>query len=331
MACLQTRVPVLRMSMTILMVSLTVGKGLDIKQPDHCRAVCSNYGKPDCITLNQGEVDFKTAEEACHDRKGELLQLCSKSDKRLFDILSQELFGNYWIGLHLPAGACSNLSAPLRGYKWISGRPGITFLPSWNNHIQLCSPHCVSLSSDEKWTERPCLDKADGFLCKVELQDACRGQEVSHPTLFQSYKGCSSGPCEQNCEDFKGGYTCSCFKQYIPDNKDPRQCKPHCAQKRCPSIQEAGYDICPEGFLKVDGNFCEDPNEGPVTTPPVVAFVKPPISNNTLKASSVPGVRFLWVLIVVIVVVIASIFVIRFYVVKRNRQRENSNRNNVVT
>uniref|UniRef100_A0A3B4F481 C-type lectin domain-containing protein n=1 Tax=Pundamilia nyererei TaxID=303518 RepID=A0A3B4F481_9CICH len=105
MACLQTRAPVLRMSMTILMVSLTVGKGLDIKQPDHCRAVCSNYGKPDCITLNQGEVDFKTAEEACHDRKGELLQLCSKSDKRLFDILSQELFGNYWIGLHLPAGA----------------------------------------------------------------------------------------------------------------------------------------------------------------------------------------------------------------------------------
>uniref|UniRef100_A0A3P9BGQ2 C-type lectin domain-containing protein n=1 Tax=Maylandia zebra TaxID=106582 RepID=A0A3P9BGQ2_9CICH len=172
MACLQTRVPVLRMSMTILMVSLTVGKGLDIKQPDHCRAVCSNYGKPDCITLNQGEVDFKTAEEACHDRKGELLQLCSKSDKKLFDILSQELFGNYWIGLHLPAGACSNLSAPLRGYKWISGRPGITFLPSWNNHIQLCSPHCVSLSSDEKWTERPCLDKADGFLCKVELQDS---------------------------------------------------------------------------------------------------------------------------------------------------------------
>uniref|UniRef100_A0A4W6DHW6 C-type lectin domain-containing protein n=1 Tax=Lates calcarifer TaxID=8187 RepID=A0A4W6DHW6_LATCA len=84
----------------------------------------------DCITVNQDRVDFKTAEEACHERNGHLMTLQPDTDESILNSVSQELFGNVWIGLRLPAGACSNLSAPLRGYEWTSGSTQRNFIPS---------------------------------------------------------------------------------------------------------------------------------------------------------------------------------------------------------
>ncbi|XP_022073319.1 thrombomodulin [Acanthochromis polyacanthus] len=267
MACLQLRVfvPVKLMKRSFLMSAmflLCLKTGFGMKQAGTCRPVCIGS---DCITVNLDRVDFKTAEEACQHSNGEFLTLQSETDMHIFGILSQELLGGFWIGLRLPAGACSNLSDPLRGYEWTSDNVDRSFIPSfntWKDSVKLCSPHCVSLSNDQKWTERLCSDKTDGFLCKAKHKDACQAQEVSDPVVFQDPKGCFNGPCEHTCNAVKGGYTCSCFSGYIPDSLDPTRCKMllYCAQEKCPAICESESCYCPEGFLRSD-QICEDINE----------------------------------------------------------------------
>ncbi len=374
MACLQltVSVPVKVMTMTILMsviVLLSIKTGFSMKQTDNCRPFCT---ESDCITVHQDRVDFKTAEESCRDRNGELVTFQSETDENILHILSQEFNGNFWIGLRLPFGACSNLSAPLRGYEWTSGSIHRSFIPSfgtWNDDVKVCSPHCVSLSNNQKWAERLCSVKTDGFLCKTKHKDACQAQELSDPTVFQSSQGCSAGPCEHTCTVVKGGYKCSCFRGYIPDSKEPWRCKMHCAQQRCPAICERNTDsscFCPDGFLKDDG-FCEDIDECStgecdqecnntfgsfvcscrkgfvlknqvkcikavdserfvITTPVAVGFGKPAADDNTLKESSAPAHGFLWIWIFGAVAVVVFIVVIRFYVIKRQKRREqNSN------
>lgn len=326
--------------------------GFCVKQISTCRPVCINS---DCINLNQDKLDFQAAEKACDDRGGELATFQTEAAVRVLGMLSQDLPGDVWIGLRLPAGTCSNLSTPLRGYKWTS--PGLkgSFVPSlisWTDNLRVCSPHCVSVSSNLRWTERPCLDTTDGYLCRTAHKDACQVQERSDSIVFKSPKGCLTGPCEHYCTEVKGGFKCSCFTGYIPDSKDPKRCTLHCAQEKCPVICDfhTGESChCPEGFIRSD-NLCHDINEclmegcehechntygsftclcregfvpkdtvKCVNAPHVVTgVVKPTTTTNNSSASS--G-SFLWLWIFITLVVVASIFVIRFYVVRKQKCR----------
>ncbi|KAM4542816.1 endosialin-like [Odontesthes bonariensis] len=331
-----------------------------LKQTGTCRPVCAG---DDCITVTRDRVDFETAEKACRHSGGELLTFQSEADKQTFDILSGELFGSFWIGLRLPAGSCSNLSAPLRGYEPTSGNADWTFAPSldsWRQSAKLCSPRCVSLSNHHEWTERPCTDQTDGFLCRSTHKDACRAEELSDPTIIRGTETCKSAPCEHTCTDVKGGYVCSCFKGYIPDSEKPNMCKLHCAQDKCPAVCEGNNACpCPDGYI-INGEMCEDINECvmdtceggckntfggfvcyckegfvlkdqvkctkpgnsdflPIPTP---VAVKPAASNNTVKGSSVAGGAFLWVWVTLAVAAVVAVFVIRLFVVKRQRRRE---------
>ncbi|KAM9356036.1 thrombomodulin-like [Pholidichthys leucotaenia] len=226
-----------------------------------CRPVC--VGR-DCLTVNKVKVDFKTAEESCRHSKGELLQFHSEMDQQL--ILETEFLENVWIGLRLPTGVCSDLSAPLRGYKWTSGTENWNFnesLSSWKEDIKVCSPHCVSLSDDHKWMEKLCSEEAEGFLCRTDHKDACWAEEVSKQVVFQSSKGCTTGPCQQVCQDVKGGYICSCSVGFLPNKNHPERCERYCPGQKCPAICEGtGSCVCPDGFLlDEEKNECEDINE----------------------------------------------------------------------
>lgn len=283
----------------------------------------------------------------------------SKAGENLLDSLSQDLRGDFWIGLHLPAGACSNLSAPMRGYKWTTAGAHSSFIPSsttWRDTREVCSPHGVSLSSDRKWTEQPCEIKTDGYLCAAEHGDACHGLVLSDPTFFSTSEDCSTAPCQHRCTSVKGGFKCSCFKGYKPDSKKPRQCQMHCGQKKCPAICDkyTGESCeCPFGYLAV-GNICEDIDECSMNecpqkcqnsfgsfvcsceegfvlkdqvkcvnaTPVIEGIAKPAGNNSTLGGSSAAASGFLWIWIVTAVAVIVLIFVIRFYVVRRQNRHE---------
>ncbi|XP_029937589.1 thrombomodulin-like [Myripristis murdjan] len=251
-------------SLLALIVLIPVNVGVGVERPTGaCRPLCVG---DECVTVHQDKVDFNTAEEACQNRNGELLAFQSEAVESSVEMLAEGVFGNLWIGLRLPVGICSNLSAPLRGYEWTSGSKHKNKIPpfsSWKDSVKRCSPQCVSLSGDLKWTERPCLDKIDGFLCKTKHKDACRGQELSDTNVFLSPEGCSDAPCEHTCTDVKGGYKCTCFNGYAPSRQDPHRCQMHCPNKTCPAICDrntGGQCSCPEGFLKSE-NLCEDIDE----------------------------------------------------------------------
>ncbi|XP_074548688.1 thrombomodulin-like [Halichoeres trimaculatus] len=242
---------------------LSVKTGSSHRQRNICRPFCSGS---DCVTLNQERVDFKAAEEACHDRKGELVTFQSEIDENILLYLNQEFNGNFWIGLYLPPGTCSNLSAPLRGYTWTSGSTQSSSIPSlcnWNEGLIVCSSRCVSLSHDLKLIERLCTDKTDGYLCKTKHKDACQVQKSTDSSFFQSSKGCSAGPCEHLCTDVTGGYKCSCFQGYTPDSVDQRRCKIHCSEEKCPAVCLTNSDSecsCPVGYIATE-KVCEDMDE----------------------------------------------------------------------
>lgn len=283
----------------------------------------------------------------------------SEAGVNIVDILSRELHGDFWIGLRLPAGACSNLSAPMRGYEWTAAGAHSSFIPSpstWRNTRVVCAPHCVSLSSDLKWTERPCEVKTDGYLCRAKQGGACQAQELSDPTFFSGSESCLTAPCEHLCTVVKGGFKCSCLKGYKPDSKDPRRCKLHCGQEKCPPKCDKNTGAsceCPDGYL-IAGNFCEDINECTmnacsqecqntfgsfvcscqegfelkdqvkcIKAPPVIEGIAKPASNNdTLTGSSATTSSFLWIWIVTAVAVVVIIVVIRFYMVRRQNRQE---------
>ncbi|CAK6968090.1 thrombomodulin [Scomber scombrus] len=350
------------MSLTILMsvfFLFSIKVGICMKQTGTCRPICT---VSDCITVNQDSVDFKTAEKTCRDRNGELMTFQSEEDESILDFLGQELNGNFWIGLRLPDTACSNLSALLRGYEWTSVGMDRNFIPSfnaWKDNVTVCSPHCVSLSNDQKWTERLCSEKMDGFLCKTNPKDACQAQ------FFKSSKGCGSVPCEHDCTDVSGGYICSCYKGYIPDSRDPSHCKMHCGREKCPTICDRyGVCNCPDGFI-MNERFCEDIDECSmqqceqhcknyfggylcsckegqilkdqvkcrraeggerfdVNTTIVTSLVKPAAKNNSPQGSSASASSFIWLWIFISVAVVVLICAVRYYVVKRQKRREQS-------
>ncbi|KAF6717946.1 Endosialin [Oryzias melastigma] len=343
-----------------LVFFLSFKSGFLTKPPVICTLHCS---EDECVTFNQQRVDFDTAEKACRDSNGELLTFQSETDKML-DSVNKDWFGNFWIGLRLPAGSCSNLSAPLRGYKWTSSNKDKMFIPAfidWKSSTELCSQQCISLSAPQKWTERLCSDKTDGFLCRTNLKDACMAHTLPGSVVFKSYERCKKAPCEQLCSDVKGGFACSCFQGFIPDSSNSRQCKKHCAEERCPKVCEGNMDTscsCPEGYIE-DDNFCVDidecamnwcdqmckntfgsfecscqegfvldkkdkcikaeGSEGWVFSTPASGLAT---KNNLMKSSSAPAGAFLWVWVVAAVTVVITIFVIRLYYVKKQRNRD---------
>uniref|UniRef100_A0A1A8BHY8 CD93 molecule n=2 Tax=Nothobranchius kadleci TaxID=1051664 RepID=A0A1A8BHY8_NOTKA len=337
------------MILVSVLVLLLPDPGLGSRRAGPCLPVCSGG---ECITVNRDRVDFKTAEEACRNQTGVLLTLQSQNHQRIFEVLTKQAFGNFWIGLRLPSGSCSDLSVPLRGYEWTSGDPNGTYIPSkWTAEAELCSPRCVSLSY-QRWEERFCSDHLDGFLCRSEQKFACRGEDRT----FKSSAGCRSGPCEQQCSDVGGGFKCSCVRGYRTDLLDPRRCRQFCGEGSCPALCEGERCSCPDGFV-LSGRTCEDVDEcemgqcsggcvnsfgsfmcfcpegfrlhnevrcvpvrpaGSSTTP----AAEPVSKNGTLKVSTVPKGVFLWIWVVVAVTLVASVVLIRFYVVKRQKRNQ---------
>lgn len=230
-----------------------------MERADSCRPHCTGSY---CVTVHRVRVDFKSADEICRKSRGELLSLSPNDD--ILHTLDYGGYGDFWIGLSLPDGTCTNLSAPLRGYKWESTPQTLDLSVNfWKDSVQVCAPHCVSTSFNLKWTERPCSHEIEGFLCRTDHEHACQVQESTD--FFRSTTGCLGGDCEHRCTPVKDGYRCSCNEGYAPDRIDPKKCKIHCAQEKCrPVCEEIDNSVCDcaDGFiLNENEKMCEDIDE----------------------------------------------------------------------
>lgn len=118
-----------------------------------------------CYTAFEITTDFQTALEMCKKTQGHLMTVrSSESNHAILDLLT-DIKGEFWIGLQFNDKGCTDTSLELRRYEWITGDT-LTDFTNWRNNESFCTQKCVSVSRDLKWTEKPCHDKADGFLCE---------------------------------------------------------------------------------------------------------------------------------------------------------------------
>uniref|UniRef100_W5NN90 Thrombomodulin n=1 Tax=Lepisosteus oculatus TaxID=7918 RepID=W5NN90_LEPOC len=125
-----------------------------------------------CYTLMQNSKDFVFANEICERQAGHLMTVRSSVSNDALALLIANSKADFWIGLHRPAGRCTDNTAKLRGYVWVTEDENTDFT-NWEDSVSACSRQCVSVSSDLKWKERSCQDEVDGFLCEYNFNKTC--------------------------------------------------------------------------------------------------------------------------------------------------------------
>ncbi|XP_073789900.1 thrombomodulin [Danio rerio] len=138
-----------------------------------------------CFVVQTDTANFDAAQKVCEERTGHLMTIRTA---KLADVLSRLLLkgesGNFWIGLRYVGNECSDR---LKGYKWITGDDTSHF-SNWKRESD-CAPSCVSVSqNDHKWTERPCSDRIDGYVCEYNNLNHCpplsTDEKVHYSTAF---------------------------------------------------------------------------------------------------------------------------------------------------
>ncbi|XP_015205607.2 thrombomodulin-like [Lepisosteus oculatus] len=124
-----------------------------------------------CYSINQDSTTFQTAKNKC-ELQGNLMTVRSSVSNEVLAVLIANSKADFWIGLQRPAGRCTDNTAKLRGYVWVTEDENTDFT-NWENSVSACSRQCVSVSSDLKWKERSCQDEVDGFLCEYNFNKTC--------------------------------------------------------------------------------------------------------------------------------------------------------------
>uniref|UniRef100_A0A3P9MGM1 Thrombomodulin n=1 Tax=Oryzias latipes TaxID=8090 RepID=A0A3P9MGM1_ORYLA len=196
--------------------------------------------------------------------------------------------------------------------------------------------------------EYQCVMGVSGFFCRCphgfhldanlrtcsdidecQLQ-TCEGHGcVNTPGSYKCPRSCKKHCAEERCQKVCEGNmdsSCSCPDGYIEDENfcvDINECASNWCQQMCKNTFGSYECSCREGFVpSTNGKCIIKAEDGEVSSTPATGFVKPATKNNPMKSSSVPAGAFLWVWVVVAVTVVITIFVIRLYVVKKQRNRE---------
>lgn len=139
-----------------------------------------------CHAVLEISSNFQTALDKCKENKGSLMTVQSYVSNDVIRDLLADVKGEFWIGLRFNDKGCTDTSSALRGYEWVTGDP-FTEYTNWRGDETFCTPMCVSVSRDLKWTERPCRDNIDGFLCEKDYSYVCEPLEPEKSDVSLHY------------------------------------------------------------------------------------------------------------------------------------------------
>uniref|UniRef100_A0A8C5FKA7 Thrombomodulin n=1 Tax=Gadus morhua TaxID=8049 RepID=A0A8C5FKA7_GADMO len=218
-----------------------------------------------CFLLFPGAHDFAGARDACLAEGGILATLPSAAEaRRVQELLLRAGIGRFWIGLTLAEGRCPTNDSANYGYEWVTeAAAGIS--SNWTGVPDRCDRKCVSVSTDGAWQQESCEGTLDGFLCSA---DACEPPEPRpHGTIFTHVDECQDAPCEHQCTNTRGSFTCSCFDGYRQDPGFPQRCQAYCGLAECPAECDPNDPEdcrCPMGYIldvRKEGGVCMDLDE----------------------------------------------------------------------
>lgn len=219
-----------------------------------------------CKVVFKFPLNYQTSKHLCEKMGGQLMTVKSKAVSDDVGDLLKDMPADYWIGLRLPDGHCTNDTSPLKGYIWTTGWQSTEFT-NWKSNDVLCSSTCVSISVDLKWTEKLCVEQSDGFLCDNVPEYECSSfDDPGYSKVIHHHDGCLSGICEHNCDAVDDQYfRCSCSTGYVIDKEKQGGCELDCSA-RCHAQCERSGDSCdcPKGYIldKVNEDFyCVEINE----------------------------------------------------------------------
>ncbi|KAL0165245.1 hypothetical protein M9458_040998 [Cirrhinus mrigala] len=142
-----------------------------------------------CFVVHVDSASFDAAQLVCKEQGGHLMTVRSQKVSDVLGGLLNSASGNFWLGLRYADNQCSNSNDGLKGFKWVTG-DNTTHYINWKRNLAVCSPLCVSVSHKElQWTERPCNDKIEGYLCEYDNTGYCPPLSTDAPVSYQTLYG----------------------------------------------------------------------------------------------------------------------------------------------
>ncbi|XP_015224567.1 PREDICTED: thrombomodulin-like [Cyprinodon variegatus] len=128
-----------------------------------------------CFILFRDPSTFSSARERCRALGSHLMTVRTSVANDVLSVLLGNFSGSFWIGLHRLSG-CPDPSKELRGFHWVTKDTESDFT-NWlpGSDSSCLAARCVSVSREQRfrWSQAPCAQQAEGFLCENSFTEPC--------------------------------------------------------------------------------------------------------------------------------------------------------------
>uniref|UniRef100_A0A673IV56 Thrombomodulin n=1 Tax=Sinocyclocheilus rhinocerous TaxID=307959 RepID=A0A673IV56_9TELE len=126
-----------------------------------------------CFVFHVDSASFDAAQLVCQEKGGHLMTVRTENAADGLGGLLNGASGDFWLGLKYAGDQCSNSNDGLKGYRWVTG----------DNKTQYVNWKIL------KWTERPCNDRIEGYLCEYDNPGYCLPLSIHAPVSYQTHFG----------------------------------------------------------------------------------------------------------------------------------------------